>query len=629
MPGDTSDEVANTADQVAVTAIPASAPPRGRAEQLMCIDGDRSFTVAMPDSGELVIGRGPDAGLSVDDPLVSRAHALLLVVPDGLRLSDLGSRHGTLLNGERLVEPRLVSSGDVIAVGNALLVVRRPLRIAAASSVMEQPMLLRRLTEELTRIAEYERELSLVVARPADGDAPALLAAVADRLRVIDTAAIVGGRFVAALLPERGADEAMELARALARREAGRIAVGVATAPYDGIDPDAVLGAARAACALAEPGAVVRACDAVETIMAGTQRIVVADQAMARLYDLARRLARSAIPILIQGETGAGKELAAAAIHAFSARAGGPFVSVNCAAIPETLAESELFGHARGAFSGAVAARPGLLEIASGGTLFLDEIGELSPAIQAKLLRALESGELTRVGESGVRTVDLRIVAATNRDLPREVEAGRFRSDLFFRLGSARLELPPLRDRPRDVALLARTILGEACRRLHRPPLELSIGAAVALFRHDWPGNVRELRHVLEYAAASAQDSASEIEIWHLPQALAAVARRTRDAPGSGAANAVVAAAPASGANGEAAAAAAAPGPSPVAAPAEGTFRPIADEVRELERARMISALRATGGIQNRAAALIEMPLRTFVTKVKRYAITPAEWGGT
>jgi DNA-binding NtrC family response regulator len=621
MSGGRRGEIATTADPVAVTAARTGAPVHARAEQLLCIDGDRSFTVTMPGSGELVIGRGPDAALSVDDPLVSRAHALLLVVPDGLRVSDLGSRHGTLLNGERLVEPRLVGSGDVIAIGNALLVVRRPIRTAGAPSVTEQPVLIRRLTEELSRIAEYERELSLVVAR-SDGDAQALLAQIADRLRVIDAAASLGGRFVGVLLPERGADEALEFARGLAALGTGRISVGVATAPHDGIDPDAVLGAARTACSTAEPGTVKRASDAVETITAGAQRIIVADPAMARLYELARRLARSTIPILILGETGSGKELAAAAVHAFSARADGPFVSVNCAAIPESLAESELFGHARGAFSGATTARPGHLEVASGGTLFLDEIGELSPAVQAKLLRALENGELIRVGETAPRTVDLRIVAATNRDLQREADEGRFRSDLFFRLGAARLELPPLRDRPRDIALLAQIMLGEACRRLERPPLALSISAAVALFRHGWPGNVRELRHVIEYAAASAQDGASEVEIWHLPQTLAAAARRTRDAPHvpeapdddepataikNGVATAVTA----------------------MAEARDAGFRPIADEVRELERARMIAALRATGGVQNRAAALIEMPLRTFVTKVKRYAIVASEWGGT
>ncbi|HMG53228.1 MAG TPA: sigma 54-interacting transcriptional regulator, partial [Kofleriaceae bacterium] len=528
--GGTPDKVTNTADSVMSTAISAGAQPLQRVEQLLCIDGDRSFIVTMPSSGELMIGRGPDAGLAVDDPLVSRAHALLLAVPDGLRLSDLGSRHGTLLNGERLVEPRLVGSGDVIGIGNAVLVVRRPARPTGGSRVTEQPLLIRRLTEELSRIADYERELSLVVVRAAEGGAPALLSAIADRLRVIDAAAVIGGRFVGVLLPELGADEALAFAHALTALGGGEVSVGVATAPHDGIDPDAVLGAARAACAAAEPGAVLRAGEVVETITAGPQRILVAEPAMARLYDLARRLARSAIPILIHGETGSGKELAAAAIHAFSARSDGPFVSVNCAAIPESLAESELFGHARGAFSGAATARAGHLETASGGTLFLDEIGELSPAIQAKLLRALESGELIRVGETAPRTADLRIVAATNRDLRREVDEGRFRSDLFFRLGAARLELPPLRDRPRDLAMLARTLLDEACRRLDRPPLALSIAAAVALFRHDWPGNIRELRHVVEYAAASAQDGAREIEIWHLPETLAAAARRSRDA---------------------------------------------------------------------------------------------------
>ncbi|HEX3758053.1 MAG TPA: sigma 54-interacting transcriptional regulator [Kofleriaceae bacterium] len=631
-------DVLCTADPVASTSAPAGAPGRGRAEQLLCIDGDRSFTVTLPDSGELVIGRGPDAGLSVDDPLVSRAHALLLAVPDGLRLSDLGSRHGTLLNGERLTEPRLVGSGDVIAVGNAVLVVRRPARVGG-SRATEQPVLIQRLTEELSRLAGYERELSLVVVRRAGRDDPGLLAAIAERLRVIDAAAPIGGGFVAALLPERGPDEALALARALAGTDGpdgGRLAVGVASAPHDGIDPDAMLGAARAACAAADPGTARRACDAVEIITAGTQRILVADPAMTRLYELARRLARSAIPILIHGETGAGKELAAASIHAFSARAAGPFVSVNCAAIPESLAESELFGHARGAFSGAATARAGHLESASGGTLFLDEIGELSPGIQAKLLRALESGELTRVGETAPRTADLRIVAATHRDLRREVDEGRFRSDLFFRLGSAWLELPPLRDRPRDLALLARTLLEDACRRFGRPPLALSIAAAVALFRHDWPGNIRELRHAIEYAAAAAPDGAREVEIWHLPVTLAAAARRTRDAE----------LAPAPAADDPAGDLAApddprndAPSgkpsgttderlPGPGALPG-GAFRPIADEVRELERARMVAALRATGGVQNRAAALIEMALRTFVTKVKRYAITPADWGGT
>src|SRR4051812_12859480 len=151
-------------DVAATAAVGAAAPTRS--DQVLCIDGDRSFTVAIPGAGELLIGRGPDAGLSVDDPLVSRAHAQLLVVPSGLRLSDLGSRHGTYLNGERVGEPRLVGSGDVIAIGNAVLVVRRPLRTTSAATVGEQPVLIQRLAEELARATQYERELSLVIARP-------------------------------------------------------------------------------------------------------------------------------------------------------------------------------------------------------------------------------------------------------------------------------------------------------------------------------------------------------------------------------------------------------------------------------------------------------------------------------
>jgi two-component system, NtrC family, response regulator AtoC len=609
---DSGRKVAKTADAPGATSV-ARHDDRA-AEYLLCIAGDRSFTVRFPESGDLVIGRAPDAGLVVDDPLVSRAHAQLLMVPDGLRLIDLGSRHGTLVNGERITDARMVSSGDVIAVGGTLLVVRRPVRRSRAGTALEQAVLVRRLTEELSRAAQYERELAIAVVRSVDrSDPAALLAAVVDHLRVIDTAASVGGHQVAVLLPELDAEEAGQVARELAALPFGSVAVGVAMAPFDGIDTDTLLAAARAACDKAGPGEVLRAAAAAETIVAGDHRILVADHGMARLYELARRLARSTIPILIQGETGSGKELAAAAIHAFSARADKPFVSVNCAAIPDTLAESELFGHVRGAFSGALNSKVGYLEAASTGTVFLDEIGELSPAIQAKLLRVLESGELIRLGEPTPREVDLRIVAATNRDLEREVAAGRFRQDLFFRLGAARLELLPLRDRPRDLALLAASLLADTCTRLGRAPLELSIGAALALFRHDWPGNVRELRHVIEYAAAAAPDSARELEIWHLPHALAATARHARDAGPSAAPEPTVLPAPVA--------------PPAATADAPPSFRPIADEVRELERARMIAALRACDGVQNRAAELIEMPLRTFVTKLKRYAITPGEWG--
>ncbi|HWM88339.1 MAG TPA: sigma 54-interacting transcriptional regulator [Kofleriaceae bacterium] len=582
-------------------------------EYLLCIEGERSWTVQLPASGELVVGRGPDAGLVLSDALVSRAHAQILAASDGLRLTDLGSRHGTVINGERIDTTRLLRWGDVITVGSTLLVVQRPLRASGTRDVLDAGDFARRLEEESERAVQYQRELAVVVLHAAHRlDRARTSVVLAGRLRRMDAAAILDDHRVAILLPELDIDEASPIAGDLAlllKAGGSPLAAGVALSPDDGVDGDALLASARAAADAAAPGSVVLARSEVQELIAGPHRIVIADPGMARLYELARRLARSDLPVLVQGETGAGKELAAAAIHAFSPRAGGPFVSVNCASIPEALAESELFGHARGAFTGALSARPGHLEAASGGTLFLDEIGELALPVQAKLLRALESGEFTRVGEVKPSSTDIRLVAATNRDLEAEVAAGRFRRDLYFRLAGARLELPPLRDRPRDIAVLARTMLVDVCARLGRNQLGLSVASAQALFLHSWPGNVRELKNALDYAAAAAPDDAVEIETWHLPSTIAVGGRMQPIQP------------PDETEGG------APPGaPAPPRSSEPPGFRPIADEVRELERTRMIEALRASGGIQNRAAELIEMPLRTFATKLKRYRIAPDDW---
>ncbi len=592
-------DVANTA------AAPAGPDV---ADYLLCIEGERSWTVPLPKSGELVIGRAPDFGLRLGDELVSRAHAQLLVVPDGLRLQDLGSRHGTIVNGQLLTAPRLLVSGDVITIGNALLVVHRPVRTSSGRALLDASGLLRRFEEELERSRRYGRELSLLLLRGSEPfDRPRVAAELSERLRLIDAAAFFGDREAAILLPEEDLDEATELARALVGAVPGAT-IGIATSPSDGVDVDTLLSCARAAAANTADSSLAYARDAVQRITLGEHEVVVADPAMMRIYELIKRLARSAIPILIQGETGVGKELAAAAAHAFSPRASGPFVSINCAAIPEHLAETELFGHERGAFTGAVAAKAGQLEIARGGTVFLDEIGELPLAVQAKLLRVVETQELQRVGDTRMRPADIRIVAATNRNLAVEVEAGRFRRDLFFRLGAAQVVLPPLRDRPRDLALLAPRMFESACVRLGRRPLSLTVATMQALFQHTWPGNVRELKNAMDYAAAAAPDNAVEVDVWHLPATVSGTAEPAEKL-------------------------AAAPAPEPPAnaraphkPPANATFRPIDDEVRELERTRMIEALAATAGVQNKAAELIGMPLRTFVTKLKRYAITPADW---
>ncbi|MEX6724373.1 nitric oxide reductase transcriptional regulator NorR [Parapedomonas caeni] len=251
-------------------------------------------------------------------------------------------------------------------------------------------------------------------------------------------------------------------------------------------------------------------------------RLIGRSPAMKALLQDIDTVAGSDLTVLITGETGAGKELVARAVHYRSNRADKPLIHVNCAALPETLAESELFGHVAGAFSGASGHRRGRFEIADGGTLFLDEVGELPLAVQAKLLRALQSGEVQRVGEDRHIEVDTRIVAATNRDLVAEVRAGRFRADLYHRLSVYPVHVPPLRERGRDVLLLAGHMLELNRAVLRLRGLRLTPQAQAALLAHDWPGNVRELEHMIGRAALKAAaggrgaDRVVTIDVRHL-----------------------------------------------------------------------------------------------------------------
>jgi DNA-binding NtrC family response regulator len=257
---------------------------------------------------------------------------------------------------------------------------------------------------------------------------------------------------------------------------------------------------------------------------------------MRRVKDLIGRAAAATGTVLVTGETGTGKELVARALHTSSPRAEKPFVALNCAALTDSLLENELFGHARGAFTGAAGARAGLIEHANGGTLFLDEIGTMAPSVQAKLLRALEAGEVRRIGENDVRTIDVRFVAATNTDLQAAVDAGTFRSDLFYRLNVHHIHLPPLRERPGDVDRLLESFMGRV-----GPPAGvtgISDDARAALLAFEYPGNVRQLEHVVQRAVAVARSSI--VEMADLPEEL--LAGRGGD-PQSAAADHTVAAA--------------------------------------------------------------------------------------
>ncbi|MEO8752542.1 MAG: sigma 54-interacting transcriptional regulator [Casimicrobiaceae bacterium] len=248
--------------------------------------------------------------------------------------------------------------------------------------------------------------------------------------------------------------------------------------------------------------------------------------AMATLAAYIPKVARSHATVLVTGETGTGKELVARAIHALSPRAAKPFVVINCGALPDSLIESELFGHTRGAFTGATGALRGKLIEADGGTLFLDEIGEMSLYAQARLLRVLETHEVQPLGGGAAQRIDIRVVAATNRELDGEVAAQRFRADLFYRLNVARLVIPPLRDRPDDVALLARHVIDEFNHRDNAEVAGPDADLLAAMMAYDWPGNVRELRNVIE--AVFIDPPSGPMRFEHLPSTFQAQFARYR-----------------------------------------------------------------------------------------------------
>jgi two-component system response regulator AtoC len=300
-----------------------------------------------------------------------------------------------------------------------------------------------------------------------------------------------------------------------------------------------------------------------------------------RALTVARKVARHPSSVLITGESGTGKELFARLIHRESPRANAPFVAVNCGAIPEALLESELFGHTKGAFTGATEARAGLFEEADGGTLFLDEIGELPLALQVKLLRALQEDEIRRVGDSAARRVDVRLVAATARDLEAEVRAGRFRADLFYRINVVRVHLPPLRERREDISLLTHHFLQRFNRRLGLHITGVAPAAMKLLLEHPWPGNVRELENVIERAMVLADDHTIAVE--HLPASV-------RD-------------------------------PASVAPPPDDQDLSVKRRIESLERALIARALERTGGNRTRAAKLLDLSHRALLYKIKEYGL--------
>jgi two-component system, NtrC family, response regulator AtoC len=375
--------------------------------------------------------------------------------------------------------------------------------------------------------------------------------------------------------------------------------VGGAAQARSEVSPGDVLylGAARVVVRLREPSG-------------ARKDVVVEDGAMRSVYELAERVAKGPINILLLGETGVGKEVLAESIHRASPRARHPLLRLSCVALSESLLESELFGHERGAFTGAVRAKPGLLETAEGGTVFLDEIGELPQSIQAKLLRVIEERKVMRVGGLTPTKIDVRFISATHRNLEAEVARGAFRQDLYFRLAGVALTIPPLRERPGEVAALARLFARRASRELsigQAPSTELSPEALSALQRHAWPGNIRELRNVIERAVILSDGSSIGTEHLLLTP-LAEPAQHQHATPLSPRAPASVV--PASVAS---------PDPTPPDS-IEGVPR-LRDAMEAHERERIQVALEQCMGNQTRAAVLLGISRRTLVDRIRLYGL--------
>jgi two-component system NtrC family response regulator len=326
------------------------------------------------------------------------------------------------------------------------------------------------------------------------------------------------------------------------------------------------------------PGGPARSCACARSADAFA-RIAGKNPRLRQAVETARRAAATNVPVLLVCETGTGKELFAHAIHAASPRSGGPFVAVNCSAIPESLAESELFGHEAGAFTGAAARRAGCFERAHGGTLFLDEIEAMPPAVQPKILRILQDCRGVRIGGTQPFAADARIFAATNRDPEALVREERLRADLFHRIGAITIRIPALRERPEDVPLLADLCLRRACERIGKPPLAWSAETIALLVRYSWPGNVREMENVSLHAALHADTDTVLPD--HLPEAL-----RQPDAPSPQAVEISLDAA-----------------------------------VEALERWMIADALRRSGGVQTRAAELLGTTKRVIGYNIQKYGL--------
>ncbi|MGE0870041.1 MAG: sigma 54-interacting transcriptional regulator [Kofleriaceae bacterium] len=546
------------------------------------------MTHALPSQGVVTIGRSPECTIRVDLPAISREHAAVHVNGSSLYVQDLGSSNGTRVRGQVLERSKTAElyPGDIIELGSTMVMVQHFTGELASKRVWTHDYFEWRVEDECERSSRTG--LSFTLARIRFADPPSsdsLVSMILERLRPGDHIAEYGPQDYELLLPNTAAVDAERMiAELCASLQAAGLEnkYGVASYGRDGRTSQVLIE--KAAAALVEA--------------ANEEVVFVETGVMIRLHRMVERIAQGDINVLILGETGSGKEVMAQRIHAMSPRASKPIVAINCAALSESLLESELFGHERGAFTGAVAAKRGLLEAAQGGTVFLDEMGDLPLPLQAKLLRVIEERQVRRVGGVTSTPIDVRFLAATHRDLETEVERGTFRQDLFFRLNGIAIVVPPLRERQDEIEPLARLFISQVCARSNRPAPELSPAARDALVSYRWPGNVRELRNVIERAVLLCGDGPISLE--HVP-----IGRMRARSPSPAAEAHVQVPARVDAAHGENP-----PG-----------WTDLRSGLESHERKLLIDALEQCNGNQTAAAKLLGISRRTMLNRIAAYGL--------
>jgi len=557
----------------------------------------------------IVIGRAPPSQVRIRDASLSREHARFTLSGGVVIVEDLGSTNGTWIRGAKTTRGE-ARPGDELVLGRVFVSIRvQPSEANVLPGLMGYEQLRVTLEGEVVRARYFGRSLSLLMVRAARGAGAHVgrfCSRVQTLLRPVDRMALYSLDAIAILIPEAGPKAAHELAQAIARKgteDDPQLLVGVAPFPDAATTAEELLEVGWNAVQHATSEDPVRmtrlgswTCASASERCGAEGEPVVVSPAMRGIFNAVARLSRSTIPVLLHGETGTGKEVVARAIHEQGARRSRPMVCVNCGAIAQQLMESTLFGHEKGAFTGASQQQKGVFEAADGGTVFLDEVGELPAAAQAALLRVLESKRVTRLGSSKEFEVDVRLITATHRDLEAMCQTGGFRLDLLYRLNAMTLTIPPLRARPEEIEELALRFLRQANEANDRGLRGIEAEALALLKGYAWPGNVRELRNAIERAVVIAEGD------WITKQDLP---ERIRLAPRAAAPTHPEAA----------------PEVEELPSSARSAGGDLKARLLRYEAEIIVDALRAADWNQTEAARALGMPLRTLVHKLKTLGI--------